>query len=120
MRLGSEGSFSSVANRIMWLTMPYAGLLLAGAVGIVAYQCFVWLSTGEWVPFEVRWLGEHLGWRQPSFGPGDVQQILDGILSWPLSLALFGIGLALGYLGVTVVTILDTQGNRRPLSRSRH
>jgi hypothetical protein len=120
MRLESEGQFSSVANRIMWLTLLCAGLLLAGAVGVVVYQCFVWLSTGEWLPFEVRWLAEHLGLRQALFGPGDVQQIFDGILGWPLSLALFGIGLALGYLGVTVVTILDTRGDRGPLSRSRH
>jgi hypothetical protein len=107
-----------MANRIVWLTMLCAGLLLAGGGWIVAYQCFVWLRTGEWLPFEVSRLGEYFGWRQPSFGSGGVQQIFDGFQALPLNITLLGAGLTLGYLGMTVVMIFDA--HRHPTSSGLH
>ena len=116
MRLESENRIAPLANGVMWLTMLCAVLLLAAAGLVVAYQCFAWLRTGEWPPFELGGLGEHFGWKAPTVESGVFQEIFYGFLTWPLSIILLCIGVALGYLGFTIGMIFDTRRNRRPPS----
>lgn len=63
------------------------GIILCSLVipiGIVGYQTFTWLQTGQWVSFPVRWLW-HNAQTSPHVSWVGVQAMLDWALDLPIS-----------------------------------
>ena len=79
------------------------GLLsvLAG-LGVLALQIALWLKDGFWTPAELRVVWELAGGSEPAFAWLGVRRIALDILSSPLSLGLFLIGLFVMWLSGVV------------------
>ncbi len=91
-----------------------AGLLLAVAGPcILALQAVLWLRDGFWTPLELRALWGVVGGPEPAFAWLGVQRIALGILSFPLGLGLFLVGLFVMWLSAVVSGPYD-HGQRRP------
>lgn len=72
------------------------GLILMAATPIIwAYQIFHWLRWGQWQSITIadglKWVGA----REPQFAWAGVQKVSDFIMSGPLSIMPFVIGLTL-------------------------
>ena len=82
------------------------GSLLAASV--LGYQVLTWLKFGHWQPLAVSDALAYLSIRvQPTTWAG-VQKIADWVLSFPLSLGIFAIAIALTWL----TSSLGTQAAR--------
>jgi hypothetical protein len=71
------------------------GLTMIGAIGIVVYQCGLWLRDGRWTAISIE---DTLG-RAPPLAWVGVSKIVEWIWSCPLSVGVFGVGLIVMWIG---------------------
>jgi hypothetical protein len=80
---------SSALDDFMETTFRVAGLTFLIGPGILLWQTYVWLRYGYWQPVPVYDAFTFFGVAPPSSTWIGVQQIIDQMLDWPLSIVSF-------------------------------
>jgi hypothetical protein len=78
------------------------GLVAVAGVLIVLAQAFIWLRTGNWTPIDLGVIWDFFG-GPDEVGSEGVQDIVDTVLDFPLSLVVFFLGLVIIGFGALLV-----------------
>lgn len=76
------------------------GFIAMSSIGVIGYQCLLWLIDGYWTPVRLRLAWHWFGGADPDFQWGGVQKIAWWILGWPLSITLAVIGIIIFLISV--------------------
>jgi hypothetical protein len=78
----------------IWFLLSYASRCLGAlyGFGIIGYQCITWLHSGNWPPISIATAFDWLEIGYPVAQWASIQQLIDGVLSWPASLAILVAG----------------------------
>lgn len=68
------------------------------SVGILAWQAFQWLEFGIWLEVPAHYALDYFQLPYPVVSWVGVQKMIDGFLQWPLSVAIFVVGMGLAWL----------------------
>lgn len=97
---------SRVADFLGSLGLWVMGLGFLGCVGLLGFQIYMWLYSGEWVPIPLAFVPAALGVNlNPIYEPQSWRGLAvlgELVLDLPLSLSLLLIGFAIGAFVVSI------------------
>jgi hypothetical protein len=91
----------AIMRAFFWNVVTVVGLgLILSAVGVLAYQCILWLGDGYWTNFQFRLVWKFLGLTEEPLSAHGIEELRTWMLDLPLAAGVFLWGLATLWAGL--------------------